>query len=309
MKKNTKKVILRIYNRHDLDLIALRSIKEFDMNGAIKYVLHRYISGNPVKMQIPTIPDYTKAKFKSSYTIFINLDEEKDSDIIAFLDTIKPYYKNAAIKTIFRASLLSLPSSVFNKENSVFTNDYANALNKSMEDSISAFDFYKPVLKKKSYEKKSGKKTKTKESNSKITQKEVNNAKNLIELETNNKNVIDDMNKTSLVPDSNVFIAKDIKTKIFEEAPSLVDNKPTLENIVDSVPQDTNSLFGHEKPTEDTSFEQEQYNYSSNDSFANGDFNITNTDTNEADSNDDDNLDDVNMDFMNMFSSMLNQNW
>lgn len=310
--KNTKKVLLRIYSRHDLDLVALRNIKEFDINRAIKYVLHEYIKGTPVKMQIPIVPDFTEAKFKSSYTIFLNLNEEEDSDIISFLDTIKPYYRNAAIKTIFRASLLSLPLSVFNKTNSVFTNDYINALNKSIEDEVSSLTFYKPALKKKRYS--------SKQNNKKEKSFKSKNAKNDI-LVNNDKmsNIIDEIESVNPINKSSTIEANDLHTNVIN---TNIVNTFDNTNISQNASEYHNIANIAENINQNPLEKNKSVKVSYTDISILNENNVTSLNTKEDvlssnnaistnidDTSDNDNLDDVDMDFMNAFSSMLTQGW
>ena len=319
--KNTKKVLLRIYSRHDLDLVALRSIKEFDMNGAIKYVLREYIKGTPVKMQIPIIPDFTNAKFKSFYTIFLSLDEVKDSDIISFLDTIKPYCRNVAIKTIFRASLLNLPLSVFNKTNNVFTNDYVNALNKSIENEVSSFSFYKPVLKKKRYSSNSEKKNTIS-----LRQKDNKNNENTtlepvlvntsILSEVKNNNISNKNHKDDALTESNInsFGTTDNmslnNTNKYIDEQNVSSNNTAKKVSLNNLDISYMNLENKKEPSTPIVSAEESH-FDNNFDFSENSVDINkNMNNNTSDSdNDEDMLDDVDMDFMNAFSSMLSQSW
>lgn len=101
-----KKVILRLYRQHDIDLITLYKAPNAGFIKAVKHALHAYIKHEAFLFSMPEGADITSNNFKASYRINLFLDEDKDADIIEWLDNIKPLMRNAAIKMIFRGYLI-----------------------------------------------------------------------------------------------------------------------------------------------------------------------------------------------------------
>lgn len=104
MKKNSIK--LRLYRQHDMDLLLLYKNKEFGFAKAVKRALHAYAAKEPYFFIPPPTTDIHLYEFKSSYNTKIFLDDEKDADIIEFLDGIKKLYRNATVKNILRGAMV-----------------------------------------------------------------------------------------------------------------------------------------------------------------------------------------------------------
>ena len=101
------KVIVRIYKRHDMDLVALYKTPQYSLYKAIYNAMKSYVTGQTYLIKIPqnTI-DMSKDNFKSHYQMIFNLNDTKDADIIQWLKGIKKGHRNIAIKSLIRGCLI-----------------------------------------------------------------------------------------------------------------------------------------------------------------------------------------------------------
>lgn len=114
-----KNIIVRFSWQHDPDLIILFHDPRFQgrqakcskhnphpqsnpRNAFIKKILLAYLHGEDVKIPPPLLP--TKAITITNYAIHfsIDLENEKDQQINAFLNSIRDGYRNSVIKNIIR---------------------------------------------------------------------------------------------------------------------------------------------------------------------------------------------------------------
>ena len=114
-----KNIIVRFSWQHDPDLIILFHDPRFQgrqakcskhnphpqsnpRNAFIKKILLAYLHGEDVEIPPPLLP--TKAITITNYTIHfsIDLENEKDQQINAFLNSIRDGYRNSVIKNIIR---------------------------------------------------------------------------------------------------------------------------------------------------------------------------------------------------------------
>lgn len=114
-----KNIIVRFSWQHDPDLIILFHDPRFQgrqakcskhnphpqsnpRNAFIKKILLAYLHGEDVEIPPPLLP--TKAITITNYAIHfsINLENEKDQQINAFLNSIRDGYRNSVIKNIIR---------------------------------------------------------------------------------------------------------------------------------------------------------------------------------------------------------------
>lgn len=100
------KFTLRLYRRHDMDLIALYKHDTFGFQKALKASLRAYIKGEPYLLQMPPLKDYSDYDFRYCYRTIISLNDVYDKDIIDWLKKAKPSEKTALIKTTLRGSLV-----------------------------------------------------------------------------------------------------------------------------------------------------------------------------------------------------------
>lgn len=99
------RITLRLYRRHDIDLISLYKNPKFDFKKACVMALKGYVHKQPVFFKQP--PYYApKDEFKYGYQMFLVLDDNKDADIIDYLDTLRPRYRNEFIKMVIRGAII-----------------------------------------------------------------------------------------------------------------------------------------------------------------------------------------------------------
>lgn len=104
MARSVKRYSIRLYARHDIDLITFLCTHEFDFIKACYCALSAFIKGDVFIIDIPPKkPD----RVLTNKTVFkqLTLDEEMDGDIIELLEKIKPGYRNNFIKNILRLYL------------------------------------------------------------------------------------------------------------------------------------------------------------------------------------------------------------
>lgn len=93
---------LRIYRRHDLDLMGLVANTSFDFAGTVKAVLRNYAKGKMPKVPLPTKNTFNKTVNYSVAQIHIKLDERADADIIKFIRSLPDGSRNCFVKTLLR---------------------------------------------------------------------------------------------------------------------------------------------------------------------------------------------------------------
>lgn len=93
---------LRIYRRHDLDLMGLVANTSFDFAGTVKTALRNYAKGKMQKIPLPKENTFNKAVNYSIAQIHIKLDEKTDADIIEFIRSLPDGSRNCFVKTLLR---------------------------------------------------------------------------------------------------------------------------------------------------------------------------------------------------------------
>ena len=97
------KLTIRIYKRHDLDLLFLyKQDSEFDFKEEMKKALKGYIHEKPVRNKVPTGSCVAICDLPSNVQFHIMLDNKKDNDIIAWVNSITRGRRNNIIKNVFR---------------------------------------------------------------------------------------------------------------------------------------------------------------------------------------------------------------
>ncbi len=96
---------LRIYRRHDIDLMGLVANASFDFPNEVKKCIRNYIHQSTEKIKLPVTNDFNKAVNYSVAQIHIKLSEKSDSDIIQFVQSLPNGSRNCFIKSLIRNSL------------------------------------------------------------------------------------------------------------------------------------------------------------------------------------------------------------
>ncbi len=98
------RLTMRIYKRHDPDLFALYySIpEEVNFKEEIKEILKEYINKTEKQRELPNYECNPLVSLPPKANFHINLDNEKDKEIIDFLKEIRIGRRNNFIKNIVR---------------------------------------------------------------------------------------------------------------------------------------------------------------------------------------------------------------
>ena len=97
------KIKLRLYPR-DLDLIALKHNPNFSFNKVVRMALHQYVTtGHCQKVEVPICE-------RQQYTLQgeecnITFNDEVFSEVVNWVNSIRPGMKSAAIKVVIRAAI------------------------------------------------------------------------------------------------------------------------------------------------------------------------------------------------------------
>lgn len=95
---------MRIYRRHDLDLIGLFANKEFDFETEVFKSLKAFVDGKRYVIRLPETDNFSKT-VNSKCQINLFLDDYKDGKMIDFLYTIPAGNRNSFLKSLVRNNL------------------------------------------------------------------------------------------------------------------------------------------------------------------------------------------------------------
>ena len=92
---------MRIYRRHDLDLIGLFANDNFKFEEEVANSLRAYVRKEKIKIATPATHSFSKCVNPKSQVNII-LDENQDKDVIDFLFSVPSGNRNSFIKSVFR---------------------------------------------------------------------------------------------------------------------------------------------------------------------------------------------------------------
>jgi hypothetical protein len=119
---------MRIYRRHDLDLVGLFANDNFKFEEEVANALRAYVRKEDKKILIPTTHSFSKTVNPKSQ-INIVLDETIDRDVIDFLFSVPSGNRNSFIKSVFR-NYINTPYF------EAFTSEIKYTLNKKTDEEI-----------------------------------------------------------------------------------------------------------------------------------------------------------------------------
>ena len=97
------KLTIRLYKRHDLDLLFLyKQNSGFDFRAKMKSALKSYINRKPEHNEIPVGVCQAVSELPSVVQLHIMLDMPDDEDIMTWVKSITKGRRNNMIKNIFR---------------------------------------------------------------------------------------------------------------------------------------------------------------------------------------------------------------
>ena len=101
-----KRIPLRLYRQHDMDLIILLLNKDFGFTKAMTRAVPWYGQA-PYSCSVPARDEFgMNLEIKYAYKRELVLDSEREADIIELLDRVKPLYRNEFIKMVMRGSMI-----------------------------------------------------------------------------------------------------------------------------------------------------------------------------------------------------------
>lgn len=92
---------MRIYRRHDLDLVGLFANDNFKFEEEVANSLRAYVRKEKTKISVPSTHSFSKSVNPKSQ-VNIVLDEKADKDVIEFLFSVPSGNRNSFIKSVFR---------------------------------------------------------------------------------------------------------------------------------------------------------------------------------------------------------------
>lgn len=97
------KLTVRLYKRHDLDLLFLyKQNSDFDFRAKMKSALKSYVKHKPEHNEIPVGTCQAVSELPSVVQLHIMLDMPDDEDIMAWVKGITKGRRNNMIKNVFR---------------------------------------------------------------------------------------------------------------------------------------------------------------------------------------------------------------
>lgn len=97
------RITVRLYKRHDLDLLSLYYAENYDFKEEFKKALIAYIKGKPIKNK--TLPEGINKPIRSlppKVSFHVDVKNKKDMIIYDFLKGITKGRRNNIMKNIFR---------------------------------------------------------------------------------------------------------------------------------------------------------------------------------------------------------------
>lgn len=164
------RVKVRLYRPHDMDLITLKRDETYHLGIEMKQCLVAYANGYKYiapKIDTDELPGGYVSK---SYQMHIELNPKKPEEEVAInvLKNIRPGYRCAFVKTLFRSSSIYLPLFVFSEDSDIITSRnesfyrFTQDMNKNIEsDEIESKDTIELRKENEDKESKKGKSTET----------------------------------------------------------------------------------------------------------------------------------------------------
>lgn len=108
-----KKYSIRLCQMHDRDLITFIGTHDFSLTKAVYCALSAFVKGEVFVIDIPPRMEKPVIMKKRVYCRQLVLNEEKDAQLIAFLQKITPGFRNNFFKNLLRLYLCTPISEAF----------------------------------------------------------------------------------------------------------------------------------------------------------------------------------------------------
>ena len=93
-------VTLRLYKRHDLDLIPVVTSSTFKLTKQIKGAIRAYLNDEPFRIPIESVAAVDNER--GTYLLHFCINREKEPDLFTFVTSLKTGKRNSAIKNLLR---------------------------------------------------------------------------------------------------------------------------------------------------------------------------------------------------------------
>lgn len=93
-------VTLRLYKRHDLDLIPVVMSSSFRLTKQIKGAIRAYLNDESFRIPIESVAHVDSSK--NVYLLHFCINREKEPDLFAFVTNLKSGKRNSALKNLLR---------------------------------------------------------------------------------------------------------------------------------------------------------------------------------------------------------------
>ena len=94
---------MRLYKRHDTDLLCLHKQENFSLPLAMKKAILAYLDQDETKVDYPTVwTDISELPSSVQFKLYFSADDENDKRILECINNIPVGYKNSFIKNITR---------------------------------------------------------------------------------------------------------------------------------------------------------------------------------------------------------------
>lgn len=89
------------YTRHEPDLVLLKNCPNFNLTRVFREAICAYVRNEEYSIEIPSIPNFA-FPFKN-IACHLHFSDEKDADVIRFINTLRRSYGTCALKAILRS--------------------------------------------------------------------------------------------------------------------------------------------------------------------------------------------------------------
>ena len=118
------RVTVRLYRRHDLDLIALYRTEGFKFQKEMAACARAAASGKTHEVTLPK-GEPGKGYVKRNYMISLGFDRVRDADVLRMLENIKPGMRCPYLKALMRTCISGARLSIYNEGNGIYISEDA----------------------------------------------------------------------------------------------------------------------------------------------------------------------------------------
>ncbi len=94
------KITIRLYSRHDLDLMSIYLNDNFPFSKEMKKAVKAYVNGDSYEIDIPESEKIDTPPRVIQFHICFS--QSSDAELIEWIKSITPGYRNSVLKNIFR---------------------------------------------------------------------------------------------------------------------------------------------------------------------------------------------------------------